>query len=43
MNKWVPEQASCEVPEENYEQEITVDWDLGDTLQFIHEDAAVDA
>jgi hypothetical protein len=43
LNKWVPSDASCDVPEENYAEEITVDWDLGDTFEALQFGAAVDA
>lgn len=42
-NKWVPTEASCDVAEENYAEEITVDWNLGDTLHSLLPGAAIDA
>ena len=35
QNKWNPDKASCSAPEEDYTEEVTVTWSLGDMVKSL--------
>jgi hypothetical protein len=43
QNKWVPHQASCDAPEDDFSEEVTVTWSLGDLAGTLQEGDGVDA